>query len=67
MKIQLLSYPMMAKSDNTIVDLTIIHSQIVNSWTPNVIGANYISFSNSFGRAVVYKNQLIRIHFESLW
>ena len=67
MKVQLVSYPIMADTDYGSIEPTITHSQVVNSWTPNVVAADYASFSNSSGGAVIYKNHLIGIHVESLW
>jgi len=57
----------MADTDYGPIDPTITHGQVVNFWTPNVVAANYASFSNSSGGAVIYKNHLIGIHVESLW
>lgn len=67
MKVHMVSYPIMADTDYGSVEPTITHGQVVNSWTPNVIAADYASFSNSSGGAVIYKDHLIGIHVKSLW
>ena len=46
---------------------TVTHGAVVNLWTPNLMGADYSSFSNSSGGAVVHKKKLVGIHLETFW
>jgi hypothetical protein len=67
MKVQLLSYPVMADTEYGPVGPTVTHGQVVNIWTPNIVGADYISFPNSSGGAVVHGSHLIGIHQGIIW
>ena len=55
MKVHLISYPLMADTEyGATVGPTVTHGQVVNTWMPNVVGADYASFPNSSSGAVIH-------------
>ena len=66
MKVQMLGFSSMGDEEFCSIGASLIHVRVVNIWTPNLIGADYVAFNNCSGGAVLHQNKLIGIHLESM-